>query len=404
VHTLQTTIVTPDAQGLQLLAHIPLSTLGAPSARGNDIWGWTDPMTGTEIAIVGTSTGTSFVDLSLPQAPKVLGFLPSTSDQSTWRDMKVYRDHVYIVSEAALHGLQIFDLKHLRDITTFQEFSADAVIHDFGSAHNIEINTDTGFAYVVGSKYPSCFGGLLMYDLTQPLAPVLQGCFSGGLPAGQSLRGMFPDNVYTHDVQCVTYAGPDTQHTGAEVCFSSDQQTMGIADVSDKSNVQQLARVTYEGAGYTHQGWLTQDHRYFLLNDEFDEVNLSSNTLTYVWDVSDLENPILVGTITNPRDAIGHNTYVKDNIAYQANYTSGLRLLDLSNIDTLAQGGEVRELAYYDTFPNDDSSAMAACAPLQSCSAQATYDGAWSVYPFFESNILIVSDIQRGLFVLQRRL
>ena len=53
-----------------------LFTTVSPSLTGgNDIWGWTDPADGREIAIMGTSDGTSFVDVTNPRAPEVLGFI-----------------------------------------------------------------------------------------------------------------------------------------------------------------------------------------------------------------------------------------------------------------------------------------------------------------------------------------
>ena len=76
--------------------------------RGNDIWGWTDPVERHEYAVVGLSTGTSFVRVTDPLNPEVLGFLPTRTDPSTWRDMKVVNNAAYIVSEAADHGMQVY--------------------------------------------------------------------------------------------------------------------------------------------------------------------------------------------------------------------------------------------------------------------------------------------------------
>ncbi len=405
---LDVSVAEPEASNLEMLSHVPLPDLGSEVRPGNDIWGWTDPMTGAEIAIVGTAMGTAFVDISVPTAPVVLGTLPTQTVPSTWRDVKVYENHAFIVSEAREHGLQVFDLTQLRSVSSPpQTFSASAHSGMFGSAHNIAINEDTGYAYILGSDFSKgCAGGVLSYDIVNPLAPVQVGCFAGGVPAGASPGDEYPTDVYVHDAQCVTYAGPDTDHVGREICVTSDASTIGIADVTDHANVAQLSRVTYPEAGYVHQGWLTEDHRYIILNDEFDEFEGDHDTRSYVWDMTDLDAPVLLGSFDNPRDAIGHNTYVLGDVAFQANYTSGLRLVDLGAIDT----GTATEMAYYDTYPDDDSTAssMASCSGNSESSlcgtgtAKRSFQGAWSNYPFFASGNIVVSDTERGLFVLRR--
>lgn len=424
-------VVELDAQGVSLLAHVPLALLGAPGAQGNDIWGYTDPQTGTEYALVGTSVGTAFVDISRPEAPVYLGILPTHTEESLWRDIKVFANHAFIVSEAPGHGMQVFDLSQLAGVTTPQIFEATVHFGDFGNAHNIAINEETGFAYVIGAtegEFPGlCSGGLFMIDINDPVAPSYAGCFGGGVPAGQDPGPEYPTDVYVHDAQCLIYRGPDQQYRGREICISSDgnSATLGFADVTDKANPVQIARRTYDRAGYPHQGWLTEDHSYFLLNDEFDEFDGIHGTRTYVWDVRDLDDPILAGVYDNPRDAIGHNTYIRGNFAYQSNYTSGLRIVDMSGIDTMS----LTEVAYFDTFPDDDAEddpptplrGSRRCAGgslriprlgmmsllhhpedggIDQCGL-ASFQGAWSNYPYLASGVVIVSDIDRGLFIVR---
>ena len=100
---------------IDLMAFLPHGEIGGGS--GNDIWGWTDPVTGREYALVGRSSGTAFVDISNPSQPVYLGNLPTKTVNSTWRGIKVFADHAFIVSEALNHGMQVFDLKQLRDVT-----------------------------------------------------------------------------------------------------------------------------------------------------------------------------------------------------------------------------------------------------------------------------------------------
>ena len=228
------------------------------------------------------------------------------------------------------------------------------------------IDTATGFAYGVGGN--TCSGGLHIIDLSTPTAPTFVGCWG--------------DDGYTHDAQCVTYHGPDVTYQGRELCFASNEDTVTIVDVTDKANPTQVAREGYSGTGYTHQGWLTDDHRYFVLDDEVDEITFGHNTKTYLWDLSDLTAPVLADTYLANGSSIDHNQYVHNGFAYQANYQRGLRILDTS-------GGSLKEVAHFDSYPEGDA---------------IGFSGAWSTYPFFNSGIVLVSDINRGLFVLRANL
>ena len=351
---------------VDLLAHLPLEDIGG--GGGNDIWGWVDPLTGAEIAIVGRTNGTSFVDFSDPIAPVYLGNLPTRTGDSTWRDIRVYADHAFVVSDYnGNHGMQVFDLTRLRNVPNPPEtFAPDAVYDGFGRSHNISLNVETGYAYAVGSD--TCSGGLHMIDVHNPREPKFAGCYA--------------DDGYTHDVQCVVYRGPDIRYTGREICFASNEDTVTVVDVTDKSQPVLLSRQGYVNSGYIHQGWLTDGQAYFIQDDELDEITFGHNTRSYVWDVSNLRQIRLVGYHTAEGPAIDHNQFVRGPYVYQADYLRGLRVL---RIDDLASATLV-ESAYLDTYPEGDAN---------------SYGGAWGTYPFFPSHIVIVGDMNRGLFVVR---
>lgn len=135
-----------------MLSHVSMEELG--TSYVNDTWGWTDSTTRKDYALLGSAEGTVFVDISDAKRPDVLGILPTASTQGGffWRDIKVYEDHAFIVSEHDNHGVQVFDLTRLRDWDgTYTTYDADARYTGHGSAHNININTDTGYAYSVGA-------------------------------------------------------------------------------------------------------------------------------------------------------------------------------------------------------------------------------------------------------------
>ena len=360
---------------VDLVGHLDLVALGTTAGgNGNDMWGWTDPDTGKEYALIGLNNGTAFVDISDPDHLLRLGNLATHSNNSTWRDLKTYGYYVFIVSEAENHGMQVFDLRRLRNVTSPPvQFTEDAWYGNFGRAHDIVINVESGFAYAVGSRQgpQQCNAGLHMINIQNPLLPTFAGCFSA--------------DGYTHDAQCITYDGPDTTYSGREICFAANEDTVTIVDVENKASPAMLSRSTYAGSSYTHQAWLTEDRRYLLVNDELDEQDFGHNTRTYVWDVQDLTAPTLAFAYTGPVAAIDHNLYIHQGYAYESNYRSGLRILDLSDIDN----DVLTEAAFFDTYPASDD---------------ANYGGTWSNYPFYASGVVGISDMNRGLFIVEPNL
>ena len=205
-----------SCSGISLLQRIPLEQMDG--SQGNDIWGWFDAQSGNEYALMGMTNGTAFVDITNPENPLFLGRLATQTTESTWRDMKVYENHAYIVADnAGAHGMQVFDLTRLRGLTFPQTLTADLVYGDFDNAHNIAIDEATGFAYAVGTN--TCAGGLHMIDIRTPINPLFAGCHAV---------------EYAHDTQCVVYQGPDPDHQGSEICVNSNEDNVGIVDVSLK--------------------------------------------------------------------------------------------------------------------------------------------------------------------------
>jgi len=369
----QSPCVNGVAAGLYPCENIDLlATMGTNQVGGgemNDIWGWTDPLDGKEYVILGRTSGTAFIDISDPINPVYLGNLNTNTVASLWRDIKVYNNYAFIVSEAGSHGMQVFDLTNLRDIANPPiNFTADAIYTGFGNAHNIVINEESGRAYGVGTNTAS--GGLHIVDIQDPLNPTILGTFSA--------------DGYTHDAHVVNYIGSDPQHQGKEIAFACNENNIAIVDVTDPTDAALISSGSYGNASYTHQGWLTEDHKYFVVGDELDEYyGVVGNTTTYFFNVEDLDNPYLAGTYTSSSAAIDHNLYIKDGIAYQSNYRAGLRMLDLNNIPN------AEEIGYFDLYPSSDA---------------AAFNGSWSNYPYFASGVVAVSHIEQGLFLLMPNL
>jgi choice-of-anchor B domain-containing protein len=353
---------------VDLLAHLPLSTFG--SFEGNDIWGWTSS-TGREFALMGLTDGTGMVEVTNPASPVYLGKLPTFTVSSSWRDIKIYNDHAFIVAEASSHGMQVFDLNQLLTAPVDSVFTETAHYDLIGNAHNIVINEASGFAYIVGTSVKGrfgCNGGLHMVNIENPISPAFAGCYGG--------------DGYVHDAHCIIYDGPDTAYFGREICFCANEDTITIVDVTNKASPVQVSRTGYASSGYTHQGWLSEDHKYFIFGDETDELSQGISTKTLVMDVQALGSPSLAGDYFGPTLSIDHNLYVKNGLVYLSSYTAGLRVLKIDDLSTAS----FTEIGFFDIYPASDS---------------ATFNGAWSVYPFFESGTVIVSGIEQGLFVLR---
>ncbi|MDZ7685727.1 MAG: choice-of-anchor B family protein [Gammaproteobacteria bacterium] len=363
--------------GVDLRSRVPLEDM--EGITGNDLWGWVDPRNGDEYALMGMTNGTAFINVTDPEAPVFMGILPTQTTGSTWRDIKVSDDHAFIVADAAgAHGMQVFDLTRLRDLSAPETFAADVVYGEFQNAHNLAINEASGFAYAVGTN--TCGEGLHMIDISTPLNPLFAGCHSA---------------IDTHDAQCVDYIGPDADHAGKEICFSAanlhdpdaNATTDGvarleIADVTTKSSPVQISLSAYPESVFSHQGWLTENHQFFLLGDELDEQDRGVPTRTHVFDVTDLDAPVHLFAYEAPTPSIDHNLYVLGNRVFHANYTTGLRVVEFADL----ANGQVDEIAFFDTFPEDDD---------------VDFKGAWSVYPYLPSGNLLVSDRSNGLFVLR---
>jgi choice-of-anchor B domain-containing protein len=374
-----------ECADVDLASYLPISELsgdGTHGIRTNDNWGWEDPDTGDKYALVGMTDRASFVNITDPTNPRVVGILMMTegANGSAWRDLKTFGNHVFIVSDGAGdHGMQIFDLTRLRDHTSGDPvfFEADAHYDRVASAHNVVLNTEIGHAYIVGARGggETCGGGLHIVDVNDPTNPEFAGCFADD-QTGRAGTG------YSHDAQCTVYRGPDEEWYGRAICLGSNETALSIADVTDPANPVKISSATYPDVAYSHQGWLSEDHRWFYMNDELDEIGgLTEYTRTLVWDLEDLDDPVLVNQHMGTTPASDHNLYVAGNLMFQSNYRAGLRILDISD------PANPVEVAYFDTVPYGDNSAGTS--------------GAWSNYPFFGDGTLIQTGGSEGLFVLR---
>ena len=344
-----------ESQNVTLKAQIPLSTFGATA--GNDCWGYVSP-SGREYALMGCNTGTAFVEITIPATPDY--FVRINHPSSSWSDIEVYGHYAYVVTEASGTGIQVIDLANIDNhvVTLVRSVPAPQ------RSHTLSINPSSGFLYTLGSNQGS--GTTTCWSLADPSNPVQVG------PASMT-------STYIHDAMIVSYtSGP---YAGKEIFFGcSEGRGVDIYDVTNKNSPTMIKRVTYPNIGYCHQGWLSADRRWFYVDDEFDENTWGFTTRTLVFDVSDLANAAYVTTFTSGLPSIDHNLTVRDGFIFEANYRSGLRIFDANDSPTAPV-----QVGFFDTYPENNNTG---------------YNGAWSNHPFFPSGTVIVSDINRGLFIL----
>lgn len=344
------------SQGVSLKSRVTLAQMGATA--GNDVWGYTSP-SGRQYAIVGCNNKTYFVEVTNPTAPVLLNSFAHTS--STWSDMKVYQQYAYIVSEASGTGIQVVDMSNIDSgVVTLVK-----TVTNPGRSHNVAIDEYSGTLYTCGSNEGDAT--TMIFSLANPANPVK--------------IGQWP-SAYEHDAQIVTYtSGP---YAGKSILFgSSEGRGLDVIDVTPGTNglvtPLLLSRTPYPNVAYGHQGWLDSSRQYFYMDDELDEQNFGFTTNTRLFDVSNIAAPQLVGTFTSGVPAIDHNQYTKGNLLFQANYRSGLRIFDISNRTAPVHIG------FYDSFPGSDAN---------------QFNGAWSVYPYFNNSTVLLNDIESGLFIL----
>lgn len=340
------------SQGVTLLSWLPVYEFGALQSAGNDCWGYTSP-SGREYAIMGLSGGTGFVEITDPGDPTILEVIPGAG--SAWRDIKTYQNYAYSVTEG-LGGIQVIDLAQIDSgIVTLVNTISDGTTD---KSHNVAIDEASGFLYRCGGDDH----GLRIYDLANPAVPTPVASWN---------------TRYVHDAHVVTYtSGP---YAGRQIAFANggfnggfSQTGLDILDVTDKQNIFVRDRVFYAAPGYSHQSWLSEDQKFLFLNDEM-------KTRSHVIDVQDLDNAFEVSSFTSQAGSLTHNLYVKGDRLYQANYRSGLRVFDISIPQAPSQ------VAYFDTWPDDNG---------------AAFNGMWSVYPYFQSGVVLGSAIEHGMFVL----
>lgn len=353
---------------IDLLAHVPLTAVEGGGV--SDVWGWVDPESGSEFAILGGAGGVRFFDVTKPTTPVYLGRMVGKADPALpWVEMEILNDHLYVVCDASPCGLQIFDLKRLVGVEAAVPVWRPDVLLPLGTFHTIAANPQTNHIFLNGPGVVVGNTPTTIFDVSVPLAPVPVGAMS--------------DDGYTHDSLCRDYKGSDKPFKGHEICFNFNEDTVTIYDVTaNPMQPEQLARETYKTASYVHSGALTKDHSYLVSTDEGDETGNGTPSTLYIWDVRKLTKPKMIGTFVARSATVDHNVYSEADALYHANYVNGFRILDLAD----ASRAKLKEVAWFDTVPASD---------------RAEFSGAWAAYPYLPSGNVLIGDMTGAFFVVR---
>ena len=328
-----------------------LGTYEWPTTEGNDIWGWVDPVSDDEYALVGLNDGFSCVNVSNPSNPIEEFYIADLN--STWRDVKTWGNYAYVTTEADA-GLLIVDLTDMTGgtywhVSNFTNPNGSSVT--FTAAHNLYID-ENGICYIFGassSNGGSPSDGAIFLDVnTNPINPVYLGEW---------------DEEYIHDGM----ARGDTMYAGC--IYTGD---LYIVDVSNKTNPVVLGTHQTPNA-FTHNAWVSDDGNYVFTTDETSDAYIGS------YDISNVSNIQEVDRIqSNPEsNSIPHNTHVDGDFLVTSWYRDGTTVHDISNPHNLVQ------VAYYDSYTGSPSNQYQGDG----------FDGCWGTYPFLPSGIIISSDI-----------
>jgi len=369
-------------RNMDLMKFMTLQECGCdPNGNTNDVWGWVSPSSGKEYAILGCADVTSFIDVTDPVNPILIGTLLTHSVSSLWRDVESNGNWLYIVSEAQGHGMQVFDLTQLDGVANPPvAFEETAHYDQFSNSHTVNVDPVSGYVYAYGTNTYN--GGEHIVDVSDPLNPVLAGGYDG--------------SGYTHDGFAWTYDGPDSDYTGREIVIAcngrsnSDNDKLVFVDVTDKTDCQLIGEYNFNGqatTGYFHQGWVTKNKKFFLMNDELDEMALGNDqqpygTRTHIFNITNLDNVTYQGFYEGTSPAIDHNLYTHDQFVYESNYRSGVRVLDAIRVGSSV----LSEVAFFDLYPENDN---------------AQFSGTWSNFPYLPSGLVLATSMYDGFFIMK---
>lgn len=356
--------VTYPSSNINLVGFInPETVMGVDNIKYSGCWGYQQTSKNKEYAIVGSSTGTYFIDITAPATPTVCDYVKGKQPSPCiWREVNVYQNYAYVVSDdPSPNSFQIIDMKYLPDSVH--------VVYDgksfFERAHTVTV--DGNKLYVAGITFSnSATSAMRVYSLATPSVPVLL----------RSLAQDYPSINYVHDM----FVRNDT------VFASCGNQGLHVYKLTASNTFSALGQFTgYTEAGYSHSSSITKDGKHLVFCDE-----VPTDLSIKIADISNMSN-ITLTSMFRPNlnvDFVGHNPYVLGNYVFVSCYEDGLNLYNISNPLSPTLAG------YFDTYPQGG-------ANFGNNYGTGSYNGNWGAYPYFKSGYILACDMQNGVFILE---
>lgn len=325
----------------------------------NEIWGL--PVNNHEIAVIGSTMGTHFIDVTDPTNPIEL---PNTfvqgggyGDQLVHRDFHDYRGYLFAVAdELTTSTLQIIDIRDLPNSTTVVYDNNEYLIR----SHNVFIDSTQAKMYACGISTDTGAWDLSVFDISDPANPIELGVYSY-LAGNVNLP-------YVHDI----FVRDNIAY------LNCGQQGFYVVDFTDTDNPMLIGSMTdYVQSGYNHSGWLDHQGHYYFMADETHGMDLK---VVDVCTSDDIQVVNTFNTDSGIETSIPHNLLLDCNYLYVSWYYEGVQVFDVSDPVNPVRVG------YYDTSEEVDTDYFA---------------GNWGVYPYLPSGNILASDMQNGLFILE---
>jgi len=318
----------------------------------NDIWGYKDPVSGIEYAIIGLRNGTSIVSLANPASPVQVGYVAGAN--STWRDIKTWGQYAYVTTDVGTDGLTVIDLSNLPNGVTSTNWQPTLTVNGqsgtLEKAHNIWMD-ENGYAYISGANLGD--QGVMILDVhTTPGTPIYMGATPNNYSHDCYSRG---DTLYTADIYAGIFSAYDVTNKATPVLLGSHPTPFN----------------------FTHNLWLSDDSQTIYTTDEKANAPVAAYDVSDVTNITELDQFRPLATVG--QGVIPHNVHVWDDYLIVSYYTDGLILVDAARPDNLIEVGN------FDTW----------------LTSSGGFSGSWGAYPYLPSGLILVSDINSGLYVFQ---
>jgi choice-of-anchor B domain-containing protein len=352
---------------MTLLSNFDLPNLPTRfGAQYNDCWGFRHA-NGTEVAIIGGMEDIFFVNVTNPTNPvliythHVLNSPTGSNNESLWRDFKTYGNYAYASADEGTSGLLIFDLSNVPASVTMVK----QTVAFWTRSHNIFIDEQNGKLYASGSNTVS--NGLVILDLvSNPADPTT----FWNVPLN-TLGGGYVHETYVRD--------------NIAYCSHGSLSKLQMYDFSNLPSFTLVGRVdNYPEEGYNHSSWLNSQGNMLVMADETHGSDVKLVDISQPLDVSIDDCYTFYSELLGPGapgSSVVHNPFILGDLAYLAYYHDGVQVYDISNPN------DITRVAYYDTYPDNVD--------------YNGYEGCWGVYPFLPSGIIIASDQNYGLYVME---